>query len=290
MMMGTGGTSNGGGGTGGNGMMVTEDGSVMMMMPPPTPGTKLTHETATIAGRSRKFILVMPDPVEPSRAYPLIFMFHGDGGVNGDVLHNQIQFETVSKADAVVVYPDGLGGDGNGGAWDLVNAVDSNFDYPILKGIPDALAARVKIDPARIYGFGYSAGGFFINKAACVAEKAFRAIAENAGGQPYNGDNEFTPKFSNGCLQCANKTPTLIMHGKNDDVVNYGTGVYATTCQGTVNGCQVESRTPTTPSPCETLDGCSAGNPVIFCGLAGVDHGVWSGSAQTSWAFFQTQK
>lgn len=254
--------------------------------PPGPPAIAVTNETVQAFGVARTFVMVAPKDAVPSKAYPLVFVFHGDGG-NGAGMQGWIALEKESGADAIVVYPDG-----KNATWDLYTPEPANADNAFVDAIVAAVKARFTIDSARVFGSGYSSGAFFVNQIACRRSGFFRAIAPNAGGAPQEPNDPAASKWpGTSYTKCANQTggvAAIVMHGNDDYVVGTGSGTYDARYWAHVNGCDdsESTRIPTTPSPCVQHAGCPNDKRVVYCEIAGIGHGIWSESAKATWAFF----
>ncbi len=218
---------------------------------------------------------------DATKKYPVVMSFHGNPG-NAQGEQSAFPFESVSKNDAIVVYPNGEGGN-----WDLYTATDNNADMNWIKALPDELAKTLSIDKTRVFGFGYSGGGFFVVQFTCRFGGVFKAIASNAGGGPDEPEIGCTKRPS-GCCDCpGGPIPSLIVHGDADGVVEPSSGDFSATCIAETNGCG-DSRSATTPSPCQKADGCPAASPVKWCLVPGLGHTVWNQGMAEAWSFFNS--
>jgi polyhydroxybutyrate depolymerase len=256
---------------------------------PPPPPTVVTNETVQVWGSARTFVMVAPKDVVPAKAYPVVFVFHGDGG-NGSGMRSWLTLDAQSGADAIVVYPDG-----KNATWDLYTPAASNADNAFVDAMLEAVKAKYTVDGARVFGSGYSSGAFFINQIACRRSGFFRAIAPNAGGAPQEpSDPAATTWPGTSYTKCAGQTggvAAIVMHGPDDYVVGTKSGTYDARYWAHVNGCDdsESTRTPTTPSPCVQHAGCPSDKRVLYCEIPGVGHGIWNESAKATWAFFSAQ-
>lgn len=245
------------------------------------PVTVTTNETMTVMGETRHYILVKPASIVAGKAYPLVMSLHGNPGTAAEQ-QSKSQFELATGADAVVVYPDG-----DGGNWDLTTPIAQNADFAFIQALAANINAKVKIDTSRVFGNGHSGGAFFLNQFTCRVGGVFKAFASESGGAPYAMNDEST---ASGCFSCpAGPIPSIHIHGDQDNVVGPGSGPYAAKCWSFTDNCSANEPTSwsaVTPSPCVRAPGCSA--PLELCDIAGMGHDVWSQHATASWAFFQS--
>lgn len=251
--------------------------------------TVMTKETVDVWGEPRTFELVVPKTIATGKAYPVVFVFHGDGG-NGEGMRTWLQLERESGDAAVVVYPDG-----KDASWDLYTPAASNADNAFLDAMLTSIQAKVTIDATRVFGTGYSSGAFFVNQVACRRSSFFRAIVSNSGGAPQEPEDPAGSVWAaTTYTKCATQTAgvsALVIHGNDDYVVGTTSGTYDARYWAYVNGCDdsEETRTATLPSPCVQHSACPAGKRVVYCEIPGIGHGMWTESTKASWSFFASQ-
>jgi polyhydroxybutyrate depolymerase len=252
--------------------------------PAPTSVVDVTTQTMTFGGQPRTYLLAKPKSYDASKSYPLVVAFHGNPST-AKVQADAMPFDSASGSDAVIAYPQAASADGDGFSWDLYTPHASNADMDFIAALPDEIKKTVNIDKARVYGFGYSGGGFFLPQFVCVIGGVFKAISVNAGGGP---DQEPFTKRANGCYVCpAGPVPAIVTHGMNDTEVTVDSGQFTAACLASENGCG-DTATATTPSPCELVDGCPANEPVKRCFIPGLGHGPWDGAMREAWVFWKS--
>ena len=108
-------------------------------------------------------------------------MRHRVGGglsaAGGDArgFHEAFPFERASGAEAILAYPEGLDA-----TWDLETKL-GNRDVEFAAELVEELARTATIDRSRVFGVGYSSGGFLTNVIACQRGGLLRAISSSAG-------------------------------------------------------------------------------------------------------------
>lgn len=242
--------------------------------------TRASVETLEIDGRARKYVLVRPEPLAAERRYPLVLVFHGDGG-DAQGFHAAFPFERASGADAILAYPDGIGR-----TWDL-ETTKANRDVRFVEAVVEAIAKIHPVDRERVFATGYSSGGFLANVIACQRSALVRAIASNAGGAPYNQEE----RWPNGFPRCPGQAPVaaLALHGRRDFGVTLDSGRFSAEYWAYVNGCDQGTMETTGYDECLSYRGCPAGKAVAFCEIPSLGHWVWDRAAEASWTFFQRQ-
>jgi polyhydroxybutyrate depolymerase len=237
-----------------------------------------TNESMLFSGLTRTYILAKPSNYTPTKSYPLVFVFHGNPGTAPDMQASN-PFDTASRDQAVIVYPQGL--DNN---WDLYTPFATNNDMPWIQSLVSEIATKVNIDRSRVFGHGFSGGAFFVAQMACRVGGVFKAISVHAGGGPEETQVAVS-RWPNGCVQCAGgPVPTLVVHGSSDTTVVPQSGAYTAACYATTNGC--DDNLTTTTEPCQAY-GCPAASPVELCMVPNLGHQMWSGGTDKAWRFFQ---
>ncbi|HQY60449.1 MAG TPA: hypothetical protein PK141_03575 [Polyangiaceae bacterium] len=247
-------------------------GSAGCAKPSAAPGGQ--GRTLTVGGGSRSYSLFVPDDYAPTKAYSLVFAFHGDGGT-GAALQRSMKLDAVSAGGALVVYPDGVGK-----TWNLDTAPEQNPDVALFDGLVAELEASYCVDTKRVFATGYSRGGYFANQLGCWRGAALRAIASSGSGGPFGKQYDAT-----GHLVCPQRgVPTIIFHGTNDSPSE---GQKSLDHWAWANECPDKNKqTDTAPSPCKSVSGCAASKPVVWCLIPGMGHQIWSESDAATWAFF----
>lgn len=270
------------------GVVLGPDGEVLDTAPPPPPPppkpvyVKSTQETTTFNGVTRKYNLSVPIDYDAAKTYPLVLSFHGSPGT-ADLMLTYDPFDPASQKEAIIAYPNALGSD-----WDLGTATATNPDLGFTKALVDELAGKFNIDKGRVYGVGWSGGGFFVNQVGCRLPGLMRAMAAHAGGAPYDEINQSEGKYPNNFVKCAGQAPlaTIVVHGEVDNTVGIDSGDFDAVYWASVNGCS-GNRSAAQPAPCVKHDNCPATAPVTFCKIPAWGHGVSPNGFATSWAFFK---
>jgi len=260
-----------------------DDGSAEQDSNPPPPPSKVDVTTVPFQGGS--YILAVPKTYDAARSYPLVLVLHGDGEDAAGV-RNIFTFDDVSGDDAIVVYPSGTLPVG----WQLY-PLAVNDDIRFLQSLIASLEAKYpNIDPNRVFGYGYSSGGFMVNQVACITN-TFRAIASNSGGAPAADANGGAPN-------CTTKAiAAIVVHGTNDDTVDVSSGIWDAAFWGDQAKCTdvydnhgnpIPPATQVDPPQCSAYNGCNPNFPVILCLVPGMGHSPWwPDGAQAVWSFFQ---
>ena len=251
--------------------------------PPVSDKVNATTERLDVEGTSREYELAVPKTMDAEKAYPLVLVFHGDGGT-GPGMRQFHMFDAVSGDEAIVAYPTGIGA-----AWDISSPSSTNADMKFVDALVSELSTKYRVDSTRIFGTGYSSGGFLVNKIACRKTGFFRGIVSHAGGAPYEDQDPDATQWPSGYTKCAGQTggvAALVVHGDADTAVTPDSGDFSAVYWAALNGCQ-DARTDTTPAPCQKYEGCPTDKPVLWCLVPGLGHTVWENGATEGWAFMK---
>jgi len=233
----------------------------------------VTPSTIDVGGKSRTYVLSVPDGYDPESATPLVFAWHGLGG-DGALARLYYGIEQASDGAAIFVYPDGLPqanfGDMTG--WNLISGSE---DMDLFEALLEEMNATACVDQERIFSAGHSFGSYMSNALGCFYPDVLRAVGGVAGG----------PSFG----ACSNgQVAAWLAHDMTDQVVEFSQGTSARDQYLDRNGCE-ETSSAVAPSPCVAYDGCDADYPVHWCEHdegGGNGHGWPSFAGAGIWTFF----
>ncbi|MEU9826181.1 cellulose binding domain-containing protein [Micromonospora chersina] len=238
-----------------------------------------THSIQS-SGRTRTYILRVPDNYDSNRPYRVVFGFHWLGGTAVDVATGQtVQrdvwsyygLQRLANESTIFVAPQGL----NNG-WANTNGEDLTFVDDMIR----QLDAGLCVDTTQRFAVGFSYGGAMSYAIACARPTVFRAVAVQSGGQ------------LSGCGGGSQPVAYLGVHGIRDGVLNISGGRTLRDRFVRNNGCAVQS--PTEPAQgslthrVTTYSGCSAGHPVVWAAfdeghIAAPQDGATGDSGYRTW-------
>jgi poly(3-hydroxybutyrate) depolymerase len=245
-----------------------------------------TH-TIQSSGKSRQFILSVPDNYDPNRRYRLVFGFHwwggtaqqvAGGGSDGEI-YAHYGLKALANNSTIFVAPQGLNN-----AWANSGGEDVRFFDDMISRIEGDLC----VDPAQRFSLGFSYGGAMSISLACSRPTMLRAIAAIA-----------SPGEISGCAGGTTPVAYMGIHGISD---NIGSGRGQRDRWVRNNGCTAQnapepaggSRTHITTY----YSGCRAGYQVVWApfdgghqqgpvdGCAGCESGARSWVKNEVWKFF----
>lgn len=255
----------GAGGAGASGAAGSAGAAVMS----PGCGASPTEEPRTwveksldVGGTARRVWTYLPENYDPSRAYPVVFLFHGCGNET-----NNVRMETVIGDDAVMIR-----GRAVEDCWDTgTNSPDLAF----FDAMVDDAEARLCIDTSRRFAVGYSSGSWLINTIECVRGGVLRAAGSVAGGAPPRNN-------------CSGMIARVFVHDRDDGDNDISGSETERDRLLEVNGCDsATAPVPEEPEPCARYQGCEPGYPVIWCETTGEGHGRQDElAAEAAWKLF----
>jgi polyhydroxybutyrate depolymerase len=229
------------------------------------------QRTIDVDGVQRAYILDVPSSIQPKKAVPLLFDFHGFGHSAAGVSKVSGFRQLAARDGFITVYPDGLpvhllGRDAPG--WQIFTT-EGNRDLKLTAQLLDHLEKSYCIDQARVFATGFSNGAYFSYLLACHMADRFAAVAPVSGGQP---GGECNP---------ARAVPLLIHHGRQDQLVPVAQARAARDAWIQRDGCREH-----VSNGCEQHRECRDGSAVEYC--EGDSAHQWPpGATQRIWEFFQ---
>jgi poly(3-hydroxybutyrate) depolymerase len=218
-------------------------------------------QTIVSGGVNRTYYLETPDGYDNTQPHRVVFMFHWNyGSINAIVNPPDADQNTerpfygmgdLTDDQTIFVVPQGLVGPTGGAGWDNPNGRDVNFTDDMLAAISSDLC----IDTSRVFTTGFSYGAGMSVALACTRADKFRAAAV------------YAPAFISGVNagQCTAPIPFFEVHGVDDPIINYQTGLTILNTFTGLNGCT--ALTPPAPPAdghaCVSYEGCSV--PTRFC-------------------------
>ena len=183
--------------------------------------TGLQTKTFSHDNVNRNYLIYIPDSYDSEIDYPLMFLFHGFGGIASEFINTADMRDLAESKNFIVVYPQGLDLAGTGSHWNCSNPSADNKsdvdDIGFIENLIDQLIVDYPvIDSKRIYAAGYSNGGFMSYYLACNSKK-FAAIGSVAGTMLDDSYQSCNANFP---------TAMINIHGTDDFDVPYDGNTY----------------------------------------------------------------
>lgn len=173
-------------------------------------GTSALHEIE-VGGLERSYILRLPDGYERRDDWPLIVAFHGRGSTGVEVEG----YSELSRLPAVVAYPDGAIGTGDGyrQAWQGAPYQPPGVDdVAFTEALLDDVQTTHCVAESQTFATGKSNGGGLVALLACRLPDRFAAVAPVAAA--------YYPGTRDGCDD-APPVPVIAVHGTGDATIPY---------------------------------------------------------------------
>ncbi len=213
-----------------------------------------------VEGRTRTFILGLPDAYNADTPHALVLAFHGRTSPADEVrdYYDLEAYAPDTLGPTLFVYPVALTqNDGTFGWWNAGDAPDALRDFGLFDALLERLGETYCVDTGNIYAVGHSLGGSFVNALGCHRAGVLRAVA-SLGSGPAAGT-------------CRGAVAAMVLHNPDDELVAFSYGVSARDQYLAQNGLSG----PPTPTEPRSLNcrryGAAAGvadpgpDPVLWC-------------------------
>lgn len=246
----------------------------------------LAESQTLVAGKPRTYLLQLPPHYDPSRAYPLVFVFHG-AGTNARQSYSWGLHKAAGAADnGIFVFPNGIEFQNYGVGWDDgPDGRDLRFFDSMVKDVE----AGHCVDTGRVFVAGFSWGGDFAIALACHRGSMIRAVVANSTDDEYKDTANYLTY--NGLPCRTTQHPAVRFgHAVGGDK-EYPAPDFATTSRlfRYFNGCAADS-TPAKSSSslaCRTYNSCAS--EYTECEFdTHIGHALPPNWAQDTWDFFST--
>lgn len=199
----------------------------------------VSHHEIDVDGLSRRYRLYTPPRLDDDRPMPLVLALHGAGNTPEDLVQATRLDEAASAGRFVVAYPEAQRLVWNGGFCCTLGRGDPGVDVRFLDRLITDVSATGRIDPARVYAVGVSAGGIMAYRLACDLGDRIAGVGAVAAGMQLDDCRPSRP------------VSVLVVHGTGDQLVPYEGGRVLGGANRPV---------PPTPAVAETwasIDGCA---------------------------------
>lgn len=212
-----------------------------------TPGLTSGTKSITVNGKTRQYVIKIPDNYDSNKPYKLIFGLHWLSGSMNDVVNGQYYgLLPLSNNGVIFVAPNGL----NSG-W----ANSGGEDVAFIDALVSTVEAGLCVNPKLRFATGFSYGGGMSYSLACSRANIFRAVAVIAGAE------------LSGCSGGTSPVPYLGIHGISDSVLNISQG-------RSLRDKFVSNNRCTSQSPPEPAKGSRSHIKTVYSGCT-LDFPVW---------------
>lgn len=240
----------------------------------------LSEHTIVSAGAERSYLLYVPAGHD-DRALPLVFSFHGSGGVPQSQVETSGFDALADQHGFIAVFPAGaFTNTVTARSWNA-NLEEGVDDVQFVRDMIEDVASMVEVDRKRIYVSGFSGGGRMSSRLACELSDVLAAAAPVAGLQ-----------YPDDC-KLKRPIPVLAFHALDDATNPYvlGEGARPYWRMGVetaldkwrqANGCSLANEDQAASASTTRFDwsACAQGAELQFYQHTGGGH-TWPGSAQS---------
>jgi polyhydroxybutyrate depolymerase len=172
----------------------------------------VSHHHIDIDGTSRRYRLYTPPALDDDDPMPLVLALHGAGNTPEDLVKATRLDQAASAGGFVVAYPEAQRLVWNGGFCCTLGRGDPGVDVRFLDRLIAEVSATRRIDPARVYAVGVSAGGIMAYRLACDLGGRIAGVGAVAAGMQLDDCRPSRP------------VSVLVIHGTVDEIVPYEGG------------------------------------------------------------------
>jgi poly(hydroxyalkanoate) depolymerase family esterase len=220
-----------------------------------TEGGRFTEHSFANAAGARDYKLFVPSDARPN--LPLVVMLHGCNQSPDDFAAGTGMNALAEAEGFLVAYPAQSGRANGQRCWNWFQPGDQGRDSGeagIIAGLTRAIIAEHRVDPARVYIAGLSAGGAAAVNIARAYPDLYAAVGIHSGlaaGCAHDVSEALTVMrlgpVAAGDYDTANtRVPTIVFHGENDGTVNLRNGEQAL-AQAGIDGLSPEAAEAVSP-------------------------------------------
>ncbi|HJV08603.1 MAG TPA: PHB depolymerase family esterase [Acidimicrobiales bacterium] len=175
-------------------------------------GPAVTQRQIEVDGTSRTYRLYTPPAIDDDRPMPLVLALHGANNKPEDFARTTSFDQAASAGRFVVAYPEAQRLVWNGGFCCTTGRGDPGTDVRFLDRLIADVSSTVRIDLARVYAVGVSAGGIMAYRLACDLAGRIAGVGAVAAGMQLDDCRPSRP------------VSALVIHGTGDQLVPFEGG------------------------------------------------------------------
>lgn len=173
------------------------------------PEPAVVHRRLDVGGMDRTYRLYTPPDAEDAGPVPLVVALHGSGNSVDSLVDASELDQSADAGGFIVAYPAAVGISWNGGFCCTSGRGDPAADVRFIDQLVSDVVASRRIDEARVYAVGFSAGGMMAYRLACDLAGRFAGVGVIAASMALDDCRPSRP------------VSVVAVHGTADDVVPY---------------------------------------------------------------------
>ena len=173
------------------------------------PAGSIERQQIKVDDADREYGLAVPEGLDPAKAVPLVFVFHGRNDSQLFIRRYSGFEDLAMKSGFIAVFPSGVDRQ-----WDL-RGDDDNKDLKFFDALLEHLGSKYNVDLRRVHLTGMSMGGYFSHLLAAKRSEKIAAIAPHSGGLGV---------LSARGVKAKRKFPVMVIHGEADKIVKVSEG------------------------------------------------------------------
>lgn len=176
-----------------------------------------------VGGKRRSVLVYLPRPA-PSKAMPLVLVYHGADDTAANAVHETDMNAVADARGILVAYPQGYDDTWNEGAGHTPAERAGVNDVAFTRALVGFLEARYRIDAAKVGATGFSNGALMVEDLGCHLAGTLALIVPVEGELPVS--------VARTC-RVARPIDVFEIHGTADQAIPYGGGPFAGVGGGT---------------------------------------------------------
>jgi polyhydroxybutyrate depolymerase len=180
-----------------------------------TPAGTVSEEFS-FGGRSRSYLIHVPEGIDAAETVPLVLVLHGFGENAAAAVRTTGFTSLADREGFIVAFPNAVRR-----TWQSYDSADAALylrgvdDVAFIAAVVDRIKQEYTIDPQRTYAAGFSNGGFMVQKIACERSDLFAGIAVVSAS--------LTEKVAEACTP-SSPVSVVMIAGTDDPIIPYNGG------------------------------------------------------------------
>ena len=146
-----------------------------------------SYHNLTFGGRTRAYLIYIPQGYDSTRATPFVIALHGLGDTISNFKDTIKMDQVADTAHFIFAMPQALSDSFGGPAWNSGATPGGYYpnrnidDVGFVNAMMDSVSLKYNIDQTRLFATGFSMGAFMANRLGCELNNRLAAIASVSG-------------------------------------------------------------------------------------------------------------